>query len=95
MGALGFWHARSGQRAQAHDVLHELVGQGATRYVSTFDIAQVHAGHGDIDAALAHLELAVAARESFAVFLPVWPSFADLRDHPRFHALLSVIDARG
>jgi TolB-like protein/Tfp pilus assembly protein PilF len=95
LGALGFCRARAGQRTQADDVLHELVAQGATRYVSRFDIAQVQAGHGDIDAALEQLQEAVEARESFAVFLPVWPSFVDLRDHPRFLALLSVIGSRG
>jgi hypothetical protein len=56
--------------------------------VPRFELAQIHAGLGDTGSALACLEHVVETRESYAIFLKVWPSFAPLRSEQRFRSLL-------
>jgi hypothetical protein len=62
-----------------------------TAYVPSFELAQIETGLGNYAGALACLEHAVAHRESYAVFLKTWNTFAPLRQLPRFHALLAQI----
>jgi hypothetical protein len=59
--------------------------------VPSFELAQIEIGAGDLEAALASLENAVARRESFAIFLKSWVSFKPVRAEPRFRALLPRI----
>jgi TolB-like protein len=92
MSALGFCYARGGKSHRAQGMLDDLVRLAGTTYVSPFDLAQVHAGRGDAEAALRCLDEVVATRDSFAVFLKVWPSFRCLRSEPRFDRILSRID---
>jgi hypothetical protein len=46
-------------------------------------------GLGNHSGALACLEHAVIHRDSYAIFLKTWNTFAPLRQQPRFQALLA------
>ncbi len=89
LGALGFCLGRWGKKGRAEAVLRELEALSATRYVPRFDVAQVLAGMDSGEAALDNLEAAVEGRESFAIFLAVWPTFRCLADHAAFRRLLA------
>lgn len=87
ISTLGFCYGRWNKRREAEAQLRELTGMGATRYIPRWDIAQIHAGLGEVDAALDELEAAAAGHESYAVFTPVWPTLRELRAEPRFRRL--------
>ena len=91
LGALGFVYGRWGKPHLAADVRRELDRMRETSYVPWFELAQIEIGAGDLGAALASLEHAVARRESFGIFLKAWVSFRPLRAEPRFRGLLARI----
>jgi serine/threonine-protein kinase len=92
LGALGFVYGRSGNRQSADGVRHELERMRETSYVPSFELAQIEIGLGNHAGALACLEHAVIHRESYAIFLKTWNTFAPLRQQPRFQALLAQIE---
>jgi serine/threonine protein kinase/TolB-like protein/cytochrome c-type biogenesis protein CcmH/NrfG len=91
LGALGFTYGQSGNRARADEVTHELERLRQSSYAPSFEFAQIEMGVGNHSAALTYLEDAVVHRESFAIFLNAWNTFAPLRPQPRFQALLAQI----
>ncbi|HKK94213.1 MAG TPA: hypothetical protein VJ925_12330, partial [Longimicrobiales bacterium] len=58
-------------------------------WVSPVLLAQVHAGLGDVDAALGCLEDAEEQRPPDLAWLAVRPTFAELREHDEVRALLT------
>ena len=91
LSALGYGYARAGQRAEAEQVILRLKGLSRQRYVSAYNIALVHIGLGENEAALEWLEKACDERATALIFLKVAPEFDGLRAHPRFKALLRRI----
>jgi tetratricopeptide (TPR) repeat protein len=91
LGALGFVYGRAGKRDRVDDVKRELSRMRETGYVPSFELAQIEIGTGNIAGALACLESAVIGRESFAIFLKSWRSFAPLLSEPRFRSLLAQV----
>jgi TolB-like protein/Tfp pilus assembly protein PilF len=91
LGALGFVYGRWGKRQLAAGVRHELERMRQTSYLPSFELAQIEMGLGNYAGALACLEHAVIHRESYAIFLKTWNTFAPLRQEPRFQALLAQI----
>jgi TolB-like protein/Tfp pilus assembly protein PilF len=91
LGALGFVYGRAGKRDRVDEVKRELSQMRETGYVPSFELAQIEIGTGNIAGALACLENAVIGRESFAIFLKSWRSFAPLRAEPRFRSLLAQV----
>jgi tetratricopeptide (TPR) repeat protein len=89
LGALGFVYGRLGKRQLADGVRHELERMRETSYVPSFELAQIEMGLGNHSGALACLEHAVIHRDSYAIFLKTWNTFAPLRQQPRFQALLA------
>jgi tetratricopeptide (TPR) repeat protein len=89
--ALGHAFARSGCRAEATQVLADLAERSRQMYVSAYDVATIHAGFGDADAAFAWLDRAVAERASFLIHLQWDPRFDPLHSDPRFHVLLQRV----
>jgi tetratricopeptide (TPR) repeat protein len=88
LAALGYAYATAGQRGEARRVLAELQELSKRRYVSTVDVAVIHAGLGEKDQAFAWLEKAYQERAGKLVFVGIEPKFDSLRSDPRFHDLL-------
>lgn len=60
----------------------------ATRYVSPYSVALVHAGLGNRDQALAWLDKAYAERSDYMPYLRLEPMLDGLRSDHRFTALV-------
>jgi TolB-like protein/Tfp pilus assembly protein PilF len=87
-GFLGLWLARSGQRDEALKLLAELEAEAKQNYVQGETIALIYIGLGDKAAALNWLERHMLTRAETANTYAVAPEFDDLRDEPRFKAML-------
>ena len=95
-GHLGHALAVAGRRDEAQAQADTL----AARYTSAeategawlaYNLALVHTGLGQEDAALTWLERAHQRRSLLLVYLDVVPAFAPLRDHPRFQAVRAAV----
>jgi TolB-like protein/Flp pilus assembly protein TadD len=80
---LGRAYAIAGEKDKAVAILEELRGLSQQKYVSPFDIAVVHAGLGDRDAAFECLEDAYQQRV-FRIIELTFPMFDDLRADRRW-----------
>ncbi len=89
ISARGYVTARAGNQPVALGALGELVEMGLSRYVSPVLRAQVHAGLGEIEPALATLERAADGRAPDLAWFNVRPVFRDLRGDDRYRALLA------
>jgi TolB-like protein/Flp pilus assembly protein TadD len=86
LGRLGHANAVRGNRAEAERFLGMLMELGAQGHEVAFDIALVHTGLGDTDAALVWLERAI---ERGPVGARLWDHcFASLRSDARFQELV-------
>lgn len=86
---IGYACALSGDHAQALTVLDELNSLTLQRYVPPYNIAMIHNGLGDDEAALAWLERAHKVRDVLlSAFITVDPSWDRLRAAPRFMSIL-------
>jgi len=90
-GELGYALAAAGRRAEALGMLDGLGHLAATRYVSPYSIALVHAGLGDRDQALAWLDKAYAERSDYMPYLNLEPMLDGLRSDHRFAALVGRV----
>lgn len=88
LAMLGHTHAIAGNRQQAEEVLTVLDYESRSRYISPYDIAIIHAGLGDHEAAIAKLKDAFEDRSSWMVFMEVDPRLDDLRDDREFVKLV-------
>ena len=87
-GELGHALAVAGRRAEALAILEGLGHLSATRYVSPYSVALVHAGLGNRDQALAWLDKAYAERSDYMPYLRLEPMLDGLRSDHRFAALV-------
>ncbi|MBI4466217.1 MAG: protein kinase [Acidobacteria bacterium] len=85
LGALGYAYARAGNKAEAQKLLNELLEQ---KPVPLLPVAQIYAGLGQKQEALAWLERAYEVRGSSIEFINISPSVDPLRGDPRFQDLL-------
>ena len=90
-GELGHALAMAGRRAEALATLDHLGHLSATRYVSPYSIALVHAGLGDRDQALAWLDKAYVERSDYMPYLRLEPMLDGLRSDHRFAALVGRV----
>ncbi len=88
LAALGHTYAKSGRRDKAMEILGQLHDLSKQRHVSSYDVAIIHVGLGDLDQAFAWLEKAYAERAPRLIWLNVDPIFDTLRSDPRFADLL-------
>lgn len=95
LGALGQAHGLLGNVAEARQLLLKLEEIAATRPVPCSCFALAYLGLGEKDAALTWLEHGVSRHQSPMVALKVHPAYDDLRDEPRFQALLRTIGLGG
>jgi tetratricopeptide (TPR) repeat protein len=79
--------ALEGRHAEARALLAEIEERARRQYVSPYDLALVHAGLGDVEAALLALERAYAERHSSLRQLRVDERLDPIRSDPRFEAL--------
>jgi TolB-like protein/Flp pilus assembly protein TadD len=87
---LGRAYAIAGERGKAIAILEELRNLSRQRYVSPFDIAVIHAGLGDRDAAFECLEEAYRQRV-FRIIELTFPMFDDLRSDQRWVDLVQRV----
>lgn len=87
-GYLGEALAVAGHTAEARAILDELENPSPDTYVSPLDRALIHAGLGEVDAAIAALYEALGDRVSDMVRLKLLPWPAELRRDARFADLL-------
>ena len=85
---LAYVSARAGQRGQAEILKQDILRRAKGEHVSPFILAVVHIALGERDAALDWLERAYSERLWLMCVLKTDPIFDDLRDNPRFNALL-------
>jgi TolB-like protein/Flp pilus assembly protein TadD len=85
--SLGHVYGVAGKTAQARRILTDLRAAAAKRYVPAYWFALVHAGLGERDQALRHLERAFEERSTIVAYLLIDPRLAPLRGEPRFVAL--------
>lgn len=71
----------------AEQVLEQLDRAAAESYVSPFSYAVIHAGLGNAEGAIDHLQAALNDRAWRMAWLSVVPFFDDLRTEPRFQSL--------
>jgi tetratricopeptide (TPR) repeat protein len=88
ISALAHVYAVAGKRAEAKDLLTELVAESQHQYVSPYYVATVFAGLGENARALERLKVAYADRSNGLVFLKVDPELDGLRETADFQALL-------
>ena len=81
----------TGRTAEARRLLAEMQQLSAGRYVQPYDIAIVHAGLGDKDAALEWLGKAFQERNHQVPLIAYVPEFESLRSDPRFIALIERV----
>jgi tetratricopeptide (TPR) repeat protein len=81
-------NARRGKRREAETTRAELVRLSREQYVSPYHLAIACNGLNEPSEALAWLERAFEARDPMMVFLNIEPTWNNLRDEPRFRALL-------
>jgi tetratricopeptide (TPR) repeat protein len=80
--------AVAGKRAEAHNIIDELVRSSKSGHVSPFYIAEVYSTLGERDQAFEGLEKAYQLRDDELVWILIDPSFDNIRTDRRYAELL-------
>jgi DNA-binding winged helix-turn-helix (wHTH) protein/Flp pilus assembly protein TadD len=88
LSSLGWMYGAAGDEPRAAEVLERLHKRAAEHYISPYDLALVHAGLGQTDAACEQLEAAEQQRVMRLTELNM-PMFDRIREHPRLKAILA------
>ncbi|PYX97019.1 MAG: hypothetical protein DMG71_04270, partial [Acidobacteria bacterium] len=86
--AIGEDYRKSGYSGVLQSSLEGLEQVSKQRYVSAYNIAQIHARLQQKDQTLAWLENAFNQRDSQLPYMRVEPAFDEIRSDPRFQQLL-------
>jgi len=89
--SLAHIYANAGQKSEAEKILRELEDRAKIQYVSPFAFALVFAGMGEKREALSWLEKAFDQRDTILFNYIRDPQLDNLRDDPRFAALLDRV----
>jgi eukaryotic-like serine/threonine-protein kinase len=91
--SIGLAHlsASAGDQAEARRILAELIAGRASRIVSAWGIAAVHAQLGDIDETFQWLDAAIRERAGGTILLRVHPRFDSIRSDPRYQQMVEQI----
>ena len=92
LGVLGHYHARNGATAQAREILDELAGLAATRYVPPHCQVYIYAGMNDLDRAFEWQ--ARALDDGAPPFYYLSPLIENLHADPRHRADLQRMGLR-
>ena len=88
MGNVAVALIRSGQRAEAMEILNQLKAEVANGNVSPYAVSLVYATLGDKEEALTWMERTIADRWNNSYMFAITPEFDELRGDPRFKAIL-------
>jgi eukaryotic-like serine/threonine-protein kinase len=88
---LGYANARLGKSREARQMIAQLERVSKRQYVSSYFIAIIYMGLGDLDRTFEWLEKAYEERSGFMAFINVEPMLDALRGDPRFKALAEKI----
>ena len=89
---LAFAQAKAGNREEAVKQLDLLKQESSKRYVAGYAFALVYIALGKKEEALTWLEKEVEKRSSYTIWYAVDPLLDDVRDEPRFKAMLKRIN---
>ena len=90
-GALGYAHALAGDTPRARRLLAELQAANGPGEMAALAIATIELGLGDRQSALDGLERALEQRVIYVAAVLADPYLRQLRDEPRFQALLETL----
>src|SRR5437868_3061684 len=90
-GLLGYAYAISGDRPKAEQMLRELEEMAKRRYVNTTAFASIYLGLGEKEKALDWLDKSYQDQESACWYLTVDPIYDNVRNEPRFQALVQKV----
>jgi TolB-like protein/Tfp pilus assembly protein PilF/class 3 adenylate cyclase len=85
---IGYVHAVSGQKRQAHKLISDLSKLSKKKYVSSYHTALIYVGLRENDHAFEWLEKAYGERSDSLVYLAVEPRLDPVRGDPHFEDLL-------
>jgi serine/threonine-protein kinase len=88
---LGYANARLGKSREARQMIAQLERVSKRQYVSSYFIAIIYLGLGDLDQTFEWLEKAYQERSGFMAFINVEPMLDALRGDPRFNSLVEKI----
>lgn len=84
VAARGFTYGIAGMAGEAQAVLQEMEALSKLRFVTSYGVALVHAGLGQIDQAFRWLDRAFDERSHWLVWLRLDPLWKSLHADPRF-----------
>lgn len=88
VAARGFTYGMAGKTSEAQAVLREMQALSQHRFVTSYGVALVHAGLGEINQAFRWLDRAFDERSHWLVWLRLDPRWKSLHGDPRFAALI-------
>lgn len=89
IGGLGAWYGVAGKKDKALELLSELEARSNEGYVSSFWIAAIHIGLGEMDKAFESLEKAYEERDGNLIYITAPTPFDALSPDPRYKKLLN------
>lgn len=95
IAARGHAQAVSGRTAAAHETLAELRQLATRTFVTSYGIALIYAGLGEIDAAFSWIDRAFAERSHWLVWLRLDPRWDSVRSHTRFREFVCRLNYPG
>ena len=85
---LGYANALVGNRGKAEGLLADLETLSTKQYISSYDLARIHIGLGEMDQAFARFQRAYDERAPWMAYLKVDPTLDPARSDSRFKDLL-------
>ncbi len=92
LGSLGHFYGVTGRTKEARELLTELTKRGENEEVSDYQLALVHMGLGDSQAAMEALEQAYREHATLLCYLKMDPRFDPLRGDQRFKDLITRLN---
>jgi tetratricopeptide (TPR) repeat protein len=87
--------ARAGETGRAIEIRNEFESMSQKRYVSPTVLAYASYAAGDIDQFFSYLDIAVAAKATYAPWVVTVPHFRDVHDDPRFLEFVARLNLPG
>ena len=94
LAGLGHALGIAGRREEAQSIIDELRDASRHKYRSSYAVAAVYAGLGEVAQTLEWLEKACDERATWMIFANVHPYFDQLHDEPRFHTIIQRLGLR-